>query len=63
MTATESAVEAVSILPEDAALFRSRIDEMNAMFADEERADWFDADDIAREVAEALDLLLSAQGY
>ena len=33
------------------------------MFADEERADWFDADDIAREVAEALDLLLSGQGY
>ena len=35
---------------------------MNAMFADEDRADWFDADDIAREIAEALDLLLAAQG-
>lgn len=63
MTTTKPAAEAASIPPEDAALFRSRIDEMNAMFADEDRADWFDADDIAREIAEALDLLLSAQGY
>ena len=63
MTITKPAAKAVSIPPEDAALFRSRIDEMNAMFADENRADWFDADDIARELAEALDLLLSAQGY
>ena len=51
MTTTKPAAKGVSIPPEDAALFRSRIDEMNAMFADEDRADWFDADDIAREIA------------
>lgn len=47
---------------EDAAVFRSRIDEMKAIYADEGRSDWFDADDMAREIAEALDLLLAAQG-
>ena len=47
---------------EDAAVFRARIDEMKGIYADEGRSDWFDADDIAHEIAEALDLLLAAQG-
>ena len=51
MTAAKPAAKTISIPPGDAALFRSQIDEMNAMFADEDRADWFDADDIAREIA------------
>ena len=34
--------------------FRSRIAEMSRIYADETRSDWFDADDIAREVAEEL---------
>lgn len=46
----------------DAAAFRARIDDMKAIFADEHRSDWFDADDAAREIAEALDLLLAGQG-
>ena len=52
----------VRIPAEDAAVFRARIDEMKAIYADEGRSDWFDADDIAREIAESLDLLLAAQG-
>ena len=52
----------VRIPAEDVAVFRARIDEMKAICADEARPDWFDADDIAREIAEAPDLLLVAQG-
>ena len=47
----------------DAAVLRERIDDMKAIFADEDRSDWFDADDVARDIAESLDLLLAAQGF
>lgn len=59
----EGAVPVQAVIPAaDAAAFRSQIDPMKAIFADERRSDWFDADDIAREIAEALDLLLAGQG-
>ena len=53
----------VRIPAEDAAVFCARIDEMKAIYADEARADWYDADDMAREIAESLGELLEAQGF
>ena len=38
--------------------FRAQIDEMRGIYAEGDRSDWFDADDIAREVAEELGRLL-----
>ena len=36
---------------------------MKVIYADEGRADWYDADDMAREIAESLGELLEAQGF
>lgn len=38
--------------------FRAQIDEMRGIYVDGDRSDWFDADDIAREVADELGRLL-----
>ncbi|MBQ9042148.1 MAG: hypothetical protein IJ111_04965 [Eggerthellaceae bacterium] len=48
----------VTIPAGQALWFRRRIDEMSSVFADEERSDWFDADDMAREIAEELGRIL-----
>lgn len=40
--------------------FVNRIDEMNAIFEDESRDDWFDGDDIAIEIARELECVLIA---
>ena len=47
----------------DARELRGRIDEMNAIYGDDARKDWYDADDIARGIAESLDQLLRRQGF
>lgn len=39
--------------------FAEDLEEMSDMYADEERANWWDADDIARSVAEDIHALLS----
>ena len=62
MAITENATRSASIPPADARALRSQIDDMKAIYADSSRKDWFDGDDIAREIAESLDLLLAAQG-
>ena len=54
---------AARIPADEAKLLRARIDEMKAIYADEARADWYDADDMAREIAESLGGLLEAQGF
>lgn len=68
MTANETTVQdarvgvpdprGVTIPAGQAMWFRRRIDEMRAIYADEGRPDWFDADDMAREIAEELGRIL-----
>lgn len=41
-----------------AAWFRRQIDEMRGIYADGDRSDWIEADDMAREIAEELGRLL-----
>ena len=50
------------ITPSVVELFRRRIDKMKAIYADEGCTDWYEGDDIARDVAEALDEVLASQG-
>lgn len=58
----EDNTEMVTIqIPKDEAMrMSSRIAEMNEMYGDPNRSDWFDADDIAHEVADYFDAELTA---
>ena len=58
----EDNTEMVTIrIPKDEAIrMSSRIAEMNEMYGDADRSDWFDADDIAHEVADYFDVELTA---
>lgn len=47
-----------ALTPAQAEWFRDRIAEMRDVFADETRTDWYDADDIARDIAEELARIL-----
>ena len=38
--------------------FRKSIDMMNEIYSDESRMDWFDGDDIAKNIADELDYIL-----
>ena len=54
---------AARIPTDEAASLRVWLDEMKTIYADEGHTDWYDADGMAREIAESLDELLEAQGF
>lgn len=55
--------ESVTISKAKVEWFIQKIDEMNAIFEDESRDDWFDGDDIAIEIARELECVLKAHLY
>lgn len=56
-------VGSVAISKAQAEWFIQKINEMNAIFEDESRDDWFDGDDIAIEIARELECVLKAHLY
>lgn len=52
----------ITIDDDDVRWFRGTIDETNAMYADESRDDWYDADDNAKMVMDRLDDILTQNG-
>lgn len=55
--------ESITISKAKVEWFIQKIDEMNAIFEDESRDDWFDGDDIAIEIARELECVLKAHLY
>lgn len=52
----------ITLTAEQVEWFRKSIDEMNAIFSDESRMDWFDGDDAAKAIADELDVILTRNG-
>ena len=52
----------VELTDEQVAWFRKSIDLMNEIYSDESRVDWWDADDVARNIADELDSVLRKAG-
>ena len=48
----------VTLTDEQVEWFRESIDLMNSIYGDESRMDWFDGDDVAKNIADELDAIL-----
>ena len=59
VTKNDDGSVAIIISAQAARNLADNLDDMAAMYADEERDNWWDADDIARSVAEDIHALLS----